>query len=686
MTKRRWLRRLGLVALLSGAPWVFAASESSSALLHSLAAFPRYQAAAISPDAHWLAWVQRTADEQNPVALGAAVFVRPVGGKGTDIPVSAVSTGTQPKGALADEEWIAWSPDSQSLAFLSDAGSPGQRQLYIENIATRSVRQLTHVKGDLTTPSWSPDGRTLAFLFTENSQRQAGPMAAVQQPTGVIDEQVLEQRIALVDVTTTDLKIISPPDLYVYEYDWSPDGKSFAVTAAHGSGDNNWYIAKLYTIGEVGGEAHEVFVPSRQIGVPRWSPDGRQIAFVTGLMSDEGIASGEIYVVAADGGAARNLTPDLDGSVYWFAWPKAEKHADSTSLSIAEALDGGSAIGTVDTRTRRVHVEWKAPETVLGPAEFARGISIAQDGKTTALIRESFNTPPTLWVGAIGNWRLEVGSREAPPKLWGAAESVRWGSDGFEVQGWLVPPAVVEPGRKYPMVVWVHGGPAWLTAPSWPSQLDDTSRILLLAARGYYIFFPNPRGSTGFGERFKQANIKDFGGGDLRDILAGVRRVVETRPVDDSRVGLTGWSYGGFMTMWTLTQTNRFRAAVTGAGLANWLSYYGENGIDEWMLPYFGASVYDDPAVYAKSSPMNFIKNVRTPTLVIVGDSDVECPPPQSYEYWHALKTLGVKTQLVIYPHEGHGFEDPAHIADMLDRMTAWFDDNMPAASTPTAH
>jgi dipeptidyl aminopeptidase/acylaminoacyl peptidase len=135
------------------------------------------------------------------------------------------------------------------------------------------------------------------------------------------------------------------------------------------------------------------------------------------------------------------------------------------------------------------------------------------------------------------------------------------------------------------------------------------------------------------------------------------------------------------MTMWALTQTQRFRAAVVGAGLANWQSYYGQNGIDEWMIPYFGASVYDDPAVYAKSSPINFVKQVKTPTLIVVGDSDVECPPPQSYEYWHALKAFNVKTQLVIYPHEGHRFQDPEHVVDRMNRMEAWFDANMPPTS-----
>jgi len=179
---------------------------------------------------------------------------------------------------------------------------------------------------------------------------------------------------------------------------------------------------------------------------------------------------------------------------------------------------------------------------------------------------------------------------------------------------------------------------------------------------------PNPRGSYGQGEEFTRANVKDFGLGDLRDTLAGVDAAIRKYPIDPNRLGVTGWSYGGYMTMWTVTQTTRFRAAVAGAGIANWQSYYGQNLIDQWMIPFFGASVYDDPAVYEKSSPIHFIKKVKTPT------HDAECPSAQSYEFWHALRTLNVPTQLIIYPGEGHLFIKPENQADRMDQTVAWFD------------
>jgi len=261
---------------------------------------------------------------------------------------------------------------------------------------------------------------------------------------------------------------------------------------------------------------------------------------------------------------------------------------------------------------------------------------------------------------------------------WGKSESVSWRSDNFRVQGWLMQPKDYDPARKYPLIVLVHGGPSSAVTASWESRGLSAGAF---SALGYFVLQPNPRGSFGQGEEFTQANRKDFGYGDLRDILGGVDAVLEHYPVDPNRLGITGWSYGGFMTMFAVTQTNRFKAAVAGAGISNWQSYYGENSIDQWMTPFFGATVYDDPAMYAKSSAINYIKNATTPTLVVVGDRDGECPAPQSFEFWHALRGLGVPTQLVVYPNEGHGFTDPAHRRDVMERAVEWFAHFLPPAA-----
>ena len=242
-------------------------------------------------------------------------------------------------------------------------------------------------------------------------------------------------------------------------------------------------------------------------------------------------------------------------------------------------------------------------------------------------------------------------------------------------------PRTTIPRRNIRSLVYVHGGPSAAVTPRWP---EVGYGGVPFSALGYFVFMPNPRGSFGQGEKFTQANIKDFGYGDLRDMLAGMDLLEKRFPIDKTREGITGWSYGGFMTMFAVTQTTRFKAAVAGAGISDWKSYYGENSIDQWMIPFFGNSVYDDPAVYAKSSAINYIKNVKTPTLLVVGDRDGECPAPQSFEFWHALRAQGVKTQLVVYPDEGHHFADADHRRDVLERALNWFETEMPESADPS--
>jgi dipeptidyl aminopeptidase/acylaminoacyl peptidase len=375
-----------------------------------------------------------------------------------------------------------------------------------------------------------------------------------------------------------------------------------------------------------------------------------------------------VFQVSAAGGAAKNLTRGMAASASNITWPKNSRY-----LFFTEHHDGGSAISQLDPATGQTERLWQGDESINPPFDDS-GISMTDDGKSSAVIRHSFKQPPEIWSGRMGDWKQVTHENRMRKPLWGEAKSLHWINNGFNIQGWLIYPAGFDAGKKYPMVVAVHGGPASSVKPSWPRPGYNPA---LLSQQGYFVLMPNPRGSYGQGEKFAAANVRDFGGGDLRDILAGVDEAIRTAPVDPQRIGITGWSYGGFMTMFAVTQTNRFKAAVAGAGISNWQSYYGQNSIDTWMIPYFGASVYDDPAVYAKMSAIDFIKQVKTPTLVVVGDRDGECPAPQSYEFWRALKTLGVKTQMVVYPNEGHSFHKPEHQKDVLLRMIGWFNENL---------
>ena len=277
---------------------------------------------------------------------------------------------------------------------------------------------------------------------------------------------------------------------------------------------------------------------------------------------------------------------------------------DAANEILATELAGSrSVIARVNPLTRTQRQLWSGEETIYargfaGLAPGDEGLSVSRDGKLSATIRQSLTAPPEIALGQIGALHDVTDVNAGLRHLTGRARSLNWKSDAFTVQGWLIFPPAVQAGKTYPIVTVVHGGPAYAHYAMFPS--GATAFAAVLAARGNIVFEPNPRGSYGQGEAFTRANVKDFGYGDLRDILAGLDAVGTTVHVDPKRVGIFGWSYGGYMTMWAVTQTDRFKAAVAGAGVSDWLSYYGTNDIDTWMIPYFGASVYDDPAVYAK--------------------------------------------------------------------------------------
>jgi dipeptidyl aminopeptidase/acylaminoacyl peptidase len=640
----------------------FCSEVSTEQAINSLFEVQTFDEVAISPDGNQVAWVQRLQGRNHMPSPNSAIYVARLG-SGSVVP-RRISAGNG-VAAYAEHD-IAWAPNSQQLAFLSDRSQEGQLQVYVTDVTGRSPRKLTSLTGFLANPQWSPDSKTLAFLFTENAPRAAGPLEPMTLAAGVVEEHAYEQRIATVDLATRRLRQVSPADLYVYEYDWSPDAKSLALIAAHGAGDANWYQAQAYTLTIESGEIKSIYQSSLQIAVPRWSPDGRTIAFIGGLMSDEGQVGGDIFTVPAVGGEARNVTPNMTGSASWISWLRS-----ANQLLFAQNIDGSSGIASVDTASGKITSLWTGPEDLSASRE-GLTFSLARDEKTSAVIRQSFHSPPEVWAGALGNWRQLTQHNQKLHSRCGEAKNIHWQRGNMLVQGWLLYPYNYVASRRYPMVVSVHGGPASMVRPSWPEASFDLS---VLSSQDYFVFFPNPRGSFGQGEAFTIANVKDLGHGDLGDILAGIDEVEKVSPVDEHRLGIGGWSYGGYMTMWAVTQTQRFRAAVAGAGIANWQSYVGENDIDQWLIPYFGATVYDDPAIYARSSPITFIKNVKTPTLILVGDRDGECPAPQSYEFWHALKTLGAKNQFVVYANEGHSIGQPEHRRDILKRTVEWFNE-----------
>jgi dipeptidyl aminopeptidase/acylaminoacyl peptidase len=650
---------------------------------------------AISPDGHRLAWIERTKE-------GAEIRVAAL----DDVAKSERVTAATKPGQHCREGQIAWEPDSKALAFFSDCAQPEQADLYLSKMDGSPARRVTELKGYVEAPAFSPDGKSVAFLYVEGATRPAGALAAMKPLTGVIGEEGAEiERVAVVPVFADKLPasglatpaMVTPANLHVYEFDWRPDGKGLAYVAADPPGENNWWVAKLYTQ-LLGGGPEVLFAPAErggplhglQIAVPRWSPDGKQIAFIGGLMSDQGVTGGDVWIVAAAGGDPRNLTPGRPSTPAWIEWD------DNRSLYVSELAGSDSRLVRLllQSDPSESNLSVNAESTIfhipanIGDGRMEFSLSSTADHSLFVFQASTFNDAPEIFSARTVAPPMSRSTDYAPigqlthfndgvKPAWGKSISLNWKSDRFNVQGWLMLPKDYDPAKKYPLIVVVHGGPASAAVPRWST---GTISAAAFSALGYFVLEPNPRGSYGQGEEFTQANREDFGYGDLRDILAGVDKAEAGYSIDPNRVGLTGWSYGGFMAMFAVTQTQRFKAAVAGAGISNWQSYYGENSIDQWMTPYFGAPVYDDSAVYAKSSAINFIRQAQTPTLVVVGERDGECPSPQSFEFWHALRARHVPTRLVVYPNEGHMFTDPVHQRDVMAQAAEWFARYLPPA------
>jgi dipeptidyl aminopeptidase/acylaminoacyl peptidase len=572
--------------------------------------------------------------------------------------------------AACSYDFPSWSPDQKALSFIAADSKAGTATLYVVrgfDAAEARATVVATVKGVASTARWSPDGKQIAMLATVGAKKLTGAVEAGARQVGEIglQENEDEQRIGIVAASGGEVKLVSPGDTFVYEYDWTPDGRGFVVTSAKGNGDNNWWVATLGHVDAETGKLRIVAAPRMQMNMPHVSGDGKTVAFIGGLMSDFGSVGGDVYTVPLAGGEPVDATPGYAGSFNGIAW-----RGQQLLASVLAGRD--SAVVAIDPQARTTRTLWSGPVTAAGSRD-GRFVFSA-DGAVAASVIETYEQAPHIVAGRLPRLaQLTHDNDGFAPQV--SAQSLSWTNEGFNVQGWLVGPRKVDAGKKYPLVVIVHGGPAAAATPRFVPDGERGNPLLReLVNRGYFVLMPNPRGSYGQGTKFSSANKRDFGGGDWRDILAGVDAAIKAAPVDGQRLGLMGHSYGGFMTMWGVTHSQRFKAAVAGAGIANWISYYGQNGIDTWMIPFFGASAYDDPAIYRAASPIESIKAARTPTLIYVGERDVECPPAQSIEFWHGLRAMGTPAALVIYDGEGHAIRKPEHQRDQRERTLAWFD------------
>ena len=647
------LRLLAATSLLALVP--FADASADTPPLHL------FRGVAIAPDGLHVASIE-TLDLPAETQPPARLLIR--GLDGSARPVALPCDG-QPGCAPSS---LAWSHDGSTLAFLLDA--PDGVGTTIETVAATggTPRRILSFDGPLDSLHYGPGDR-LAVLATANAHKRVGATQAAAPLQGEVGVTFDEQRIATVEQGA--LRFASPADLYVYEYDWRPDG-GFVATAAHGNGDSNWWVARLYAF-DRSGAARTLFTPgpSEQLASPVVAPDGASVAFIGGWMSDFGSTGGDAFLLPLSGASAtppRNLTPGLHATVTSLDWHCGD------GLTATMLSGGDSAIATL-VPGMPPRALWSG-QRMLSAGGWNLSLSCSRHG--SAAVSQSFDRAPAIVAGPVGAWRPITHDNDAAAVA-GTARSITWRNDGLDVQGWLLTPAHAGTARR-PMIVDVHGGPEAAATPEFPSMRGAVRAWL---EQGWDVFEPNYRGSFGQGEAFAAGSIRDIGGGDWRDVLTGVDAAERAAPVDDRRLGITGGSYGGYMTMWAVTQTHRFRAGLADAGVSDWLSIEGEApqaGSDEVN---FGGSVYDNPAPYLRASPITHMRGVATPVLIAVGERDVECPLPQSQEFFTAMRALHVPASFVVYPGEGHALVHEADREDLKRRGVAWFTRWFATASGP---
>ena len=383
-----------------------------------------------------------------------------------------------------------------------------------------------------------------------------------------------------------------------------------------------------------------------------------------------------MWVIDRDGSNPRNLTKNYPCSISYFQWGP-----DDRELICVGAEDAGGAIVRIgcDGQVKKL---WSG-SVAFGPSRWP-SFSISRDQKTICVSREDFYHPMEMWIATVDSsavsWKqLTHLNPEIVSNILGAAESVWWkAADGLNVQGFLVKPPDYENDKRYPLITVVHGGPGWFFGYRF---LGYNYYYAMLPSRGYALFMPNPRGSLGRGTGFTELNMGDMGGKDFQDIMTGIDYLIEQGVADPDRLGISGGSYGGFMTSWAITQTERFKASVDLYGIINWPSFHGTTTIQKWDEIFYKTDPYEVGGVYQKFSPLTYINRVKTPTLILHGELDPFAPVGQGYEFFRSLKDHKVEVELVIYPREGHGFLEKKHLSDAATRIMDWFEKHIQAGA-----
>lgn len=567
-----------------------------------------------------------------------------------------------------------WSPDGATLAFIGKRPGDGNAQLHLLDAGWGEASAVTDCPGGVSGFAWSPTGESIAVLAPDPAPEDTEDRKQRGRDWQEFEQQDRFTRLSRYDVAGGQLAPVDHGDLHIHELSWSPDGRQVAAVVAARPYGWAWYSAWLAVINIADGTVRELHRPAQQIARPSWSPDGATIALITCTFSDPGMTGGEVLLIDADSGAARNLTAGHPRSYLEVAWD-----ADSEGF-LCPAYDGGQAALYHVSMAGGPEQLWRAPAAL----QTFGGSILSRDsgGRHVAIVRSDPDHPADVWTGTFDEEQVSWRKRTDHNPGFGGRELVEvaelhWQSTGrLTIQGLFLRPAHIPREQALPTITLIHGGPTSLT-PHGFADARAAGWAHLLAAQGYACFMPNYRGSMGFGNAFAEANVGDLGGGDLTDVLTGIDHCIALGLSDPERLGVMGWSYGGYLTPWAVTQTQRFKAAISGASITNWTSQHGGSNIPAFDTTFIGADPFNADGFYTFRSPVFNIQQVQTPVLFLHGGEDPVCPVGQAYEMCRALRERGVESEAVVYPREGHAVREREHLRDMLSRIVTWFSERV---------
>ncbi|MCP5047792.1 MAG: S9 family peptidase [bacterium] len=556
-----------------------------------------------------------------------------------------------------------WSPDSRYITFKSKRGE--KTQLYMMSVSGGEGKQITDFKSGFGGYEWSPEGKRIAYTAKDEKAKREKAIEKKYGGFKVIDHDSKPSHLRLLDVDTGKTeKLVDRTDLHITSFSWSPDGKQIAFSGRPDSRTHSFSKSDIYIVNVADKKVTRLVNQKGPDSSPTWSPDGKIIAFVSGMGTDSYFTNQEICTIPANGGSVTCLTKKFDENPGLQEWKK-----EGIYFSAFQGMT--RHLFLLSPKTNRITSITKGYQWVLS------GGSMDKAGKTVAFSYTNADSYPEVYHSRLKPFKprkLTDFSDQIKDWTLSTKEAISWKStDGAEITGVLIKPADFDPKKKYPLFVIIHGGPTGISIPRKIDRMNRYYPIEQWAAKGGVILEPNYRGSAGFGAEFRKLNYRNMGPGDYWDVISGVDYLIGKGFIDKDRVASMGWSQGGYISAFITTFSDRFNSVSVGAGISDWVTYYYRTDITPFTVHYLGATPWDDPDIYKKTSPMTHINNAKTPTLIQHGEFDRRVPTPNAYKLYRGLQDKGVPSKLIIYKGFGHGISKPKENLAVLTHNWEWF-------------